>query len=309
MTSPLSRIGFIGLDTSHVEAFARLLMDDRHEHHVPGARVTAAYPGGSDDLEISRSRVEGYTRKLRDEFHVEIVDSPEAVAERCDVLFIESVDGRVHRDQFEATVRYGRPTFIDKPFALSAADARAMLSLASEHGVPLMSCSALRYADPFQAALRDDTHGRVVAVSAMGPMAIEPTQPGYFWYGIHAFEMIVSAMGPGCVRVTATVCGDHDLVHAQWPDGRVATYHGFHCAHKSFLTIVHRESAAQMVHASGAARPYYASLLEAILTSLPSGRSDVPAEEMLEVIRLIEAANESRRTGGAIGLPLTAVSS
>ena len=55
-------------------------------------RQTIAFPGGSSDFELSNSRVAGFTNELRDDYGVEIVDSPEAVAERCDLLFIESVD-------------------------------------------------------------------------------------------------------------------------------------------------------------------------------------------------------------------------
>jgi hypothetical protein len=38
-------------------------------------------------------------------------------------------------------------------------------------------------------------------------------------------------------------------------------------------------------------------MLEAILRSLPQGKSDVPADEMLDTIRIIEAANKARETG------------
>src|SRR5690606_35005962 len=47
------RVGLIGLDTSHVVAFTRLLNDPAHPDHVPGARVVAAFKGGSPDVEAS----------------------------------------------------------------------------------------------------------------------------------------------------------------------------------------------------------------------------------------------------------------
>jgi predicted dehydrogenase len=296
------RIGFVGLDTSHVEAFARLLMDEKHPHYVGGAQVATAMPGGSPDFELSHSRVPNFTKLLRGEFGVEMVDSPEAVAEASDLLFIESVDGRVHREQFERTVRFGKPTFIDKPFATTVSDAQAMLDLAAAHHVPLMSCSSLRYAENFQAALAEEQAGAVRAIDTVGPMALQPTQPGYFWYGIHCFEMIVAALGPGCERVTARVLGDHDLVTAEWSDGRLATYHGLRNMHSAFTVGLHRERGVALVNASNANRPYYASLLDAIFEHLPRGQSGIPAAEMLEVIRVIEAANTSRESGRPVEL-------
>jgi predicted dehydrogenase len=50
------------------------------------------------------------------------------------------------------------------------------------------------------------------------------------------------------------------------------------------------------------APPGYAMMLRAILGSLPHGRSDVPEEETLEILRIIEAANESRKTGTTVSV-------
>jgi len=68
------RIGIIGMDTSHIPAFTKLLNDSSDPHHVAGGKVVAAYPTSSPDLESSYSRAEGYTNQLRDEFGVQIVD-------------------------------------------------------------------------------------------------------------------------------------------------------------------------------------------------------------------------------------------
>ena len=46
---------------------------------------------------------------------------------------------------------------------------------------------------------------------------------------------------------------------------------------------------------SSAKRSYYAGMIEAIMRSLPRGESDVPAEQTLEIVRIIEAANDSRQ--------------
>ena len=67
------RVGLIGLDTSHVVAFTQLLNDPAHPDHVPGARVVAAFKGGSPDVEASATRVDGFTATLRDKWQIEIV--------------------------------------------------------------------------------------------------------------------------------------------------------------------------------------------------------------------------------------------
>src|SRR5262245_16377483 len=69
------RAGIIGLDTSHVVAFTKLLNAPQVNGELAGLRIVAAYPGGSQDIPSSRDRVAGYTNELREKHGVEIVDS------------------------------------------------------------------------------------------------------------------------------------------------------------------------------------------------------------------------------------------
>ena len=96
------RIGLIGLDTSHVTAFTALLNDPANPDHIPGARVVAAFKGGSPDVEASATRIDKFTAELRDKWKIEIVDSIEALLPKVDVVMIESVDARVHLAQARA---------------------------------------------------------------------------------------------------------------------------------------------------------------------------------------------------------------
>ena len=207
------RIGMIGLDTSHVEAFTKLLNDPNDPHHIPGGQVVAGYPGGSADFELSVSRVEGFTQKLRDEFNVKILESPEAVAECCDLVFIETIDGRKHKDIFQQIVKYDKPTFIDKPFTTNLQDAKEILELAHKSGVPVMSCSSSRYADNLQAALAGNEElGSIVGCDIFGPMEVMPPLPGLYWYGIHTVEVLVAVMGVGCRQVQVTKNQNNDML-------------------------------------------------------------------------------------------------
>jgi predicted dehydrogenase len=293
------RVGMIGLDTSHVSAFAAILNDTQNPNHIPGARVTVAYPGGSPDFDLSIGRVGKFTEELRDQRGVKILDTPEAVAQQCDLLMITAVDGRTHRRYVEQTAPLGKPTFVDKPLAVVGSDAEAIFQLAKKHGIPLMSCSSLRYSDSFTAALQPH-QGKLVGIDVYGPMAEQPTQPGLFWYGIHTMEMIVAAMGVGAREVRATTNKDVDLVTIEYANGRIAALRGMRVGNSGFGAVLHTEEGAIWVDAYKTAEPPYASMLKAILGSLPTGKSAIPTEETLEVIHLIEAANQSRKSAGQV---------
>ena len=191
------RIGIVGCDTSHVIVFSKCFNKPDDADHVEGGKVVIGYPGGSEDFELSRSRVGKFTEQLKEEFGVKIADSPEAVAEACDLVFITAADGRTHLDYVRKTIAARKPTFIDKPLAVKSEDAREIMRLGEQHHVPIMSASSLRYAPPLLAALGDESLGKIVGADVFGPMPIEPTQGGLFWYGIHSVEMLNRVLGGG----------------------------------------------------------------------------------------------------------------
>lgn len=290
------KIGMIGLDTSHCQTFARLLHDESDPNHIPGARIVAGCPAATPDWDKSAGRVDRFTTMLREEYGAAIFDRPEAVAEASDLVMITAVDGRRHRALFEQIAPQGRPTFIDKPFATSVADAEAMLTLAGKHDLPLMSSSALRYADTFQTAMRDDRLGPIRGIDVFGPMALEGALPGLLWYGCHGIEMIVAAMGPGCRDIQVVGNENGEMHSLTWDDGRLASYRGIRDGASQFGATIHRKEGFQQIDILASDRPFYVGLLEAVLASLPEGRSDVPSDQMREVVRIMELGNQVRST-------------
>jgi predicted dehydrogenase len=301
MTTTLN-IGMIGLDTSHAVAFTKLLNDPEAPYHVPGGRVVAAFPGGSPDFELSWSRLDRFTAAVRDEHGVAILDSIEAVAELSDAVLLTSVDGRVHLEQFRRIAPYGKPVFIDKPFAVTSADAEAIAAIARKHDVPLMSSSSLRYAEDLVQARADDSLGDVIGADVYGCVELQPTQPGLFWYGIHDAEMLFSVLGRGCVRVHAFTSEHHEQVTGLWSDGRIGTIRGYRNGVRSNGALLHRANGTVFADCSRSAKPKYAGLLERVMTMFRTGAPQIDIEETLEIIRFLEAANESRATGQPVEL-------
>lgn len=298
------KLGIIGLDTSHVTAFTELLHNSQNEYHVPGAKVVTAYPGGSPDFPLSYSRVERFTNELRDKYGVEMVDDVSDVPALCDAILLESVDGRVHLEQFRQIVEYGKPVFIDKPFALRGDEAEKMMQLAKAHRTPLMSCSALRFSEPLNSALSRDEGGSVIGCDTFGPVAIEPTQPGLFWYGIHCVEMLFRVLGKDCVSVRAITNDDYDEIVGVWSDGRIGTVRGNRRGNNHFAAVVHREREIQFVDISSFPKPFYASLLEKIIQFFQTGLPTCEIQEALRIVRFIECANESRISGATLNLAI-----
>src|SRR5688572_16573763 len=77
------KVGIIGLDTSHVMAFTKLLNDPQASGPLAGVRVVAAYPGGSQDIPSSKDRLAGFTEGVQ-KMGVEIVDSIDVLLTKVD---------------------------------------------------------------------------------------------------------------------------------------------------------------------------------------------------------------------------------
>ncbi|MEJ9216877.1 Gfo/Idh/MocA family oxidoreductase [Paenibacillus glucanolyticus] len=295
------KIGMIGLDTSHVSIFSKMLFDTDHPYYVPGARITAAFPGGSPDFELSMSRVEGYTKELA-AWGTEILDRPEDVAKQVDAVMLVAVDGRTHLSLFRAIAPYCRRVFIDKPFAVTSKDAKEMIELAERFQVTVMSSSSLRYAQGLQDELARCGEGDIIGVDCAGPLPLQPTQPGLFWYGIHAAEMLYRVLGTGCESVHTAATEFHDVLTAVWKDGRIGTIRGNRAGNDRFGITIHRTEVSSFVDIMEHSKPYYASLLDQIMQMFTTGVSGVPLSETLEIIRFLEAANVSRETGETVRL-------
>ena len=287
------KIGMIGLDTSHCPAFVKLLNDADNEFHVPGAKVVKAFPGGSELFSSSISRVEGFTNELR-EAGVEICDSIEAAAEGMDAFLLESVDGRQHLEQFKILAQYGKPVFIDKPFTCCFADAKAIVELAKEKNIPVMTASAIRYGKGID-VLRDGS--KVESCEAFGPMALLDDYRDYFWYGIHSAETLYSFMGTGCTQVQTTSTDKVDVIVGTWADGRIGTLRGNRVGANGFGCMLTVEGETKFALVSLDV-PFYALMLKKIVPFFQTGVSDIPVEESLEIIAFLEAASQSRTQGG-----------
>jgi predicted dehydrogenase len=288
------RAGIIGLDTSHVEAFTKLLNDAKPKPEYAGVRVVAAYPGGSPDIPSSRDRIAGFTETLRDKYGVAIVSSIDDLVDKVDVVLLESVDGRPHLEQARPVLRAGRPVFIDKPVAGSLADAIAIFDLAREANTPCFSSSSLRFGPGRITQEEKAKLGDVVGCDVFGPCALEEHHPDLFWYGIHGVETLFTLMGTGCRAVSRTHTAGTDLVVGVWDDGRVGTFRGVRPGpYKYGGTVFGTKGNTAVGHDGG-----YEPLMREIVTFFKSGKPPVSAAETIEIYAFMEAADESKRQGG-----------
>jgi len=285
------RLGVIGLDTSHVTAFTKLINNPKNK---TGCRVVAAYPGGSPDIPASANRLERFTNKMRDHLKVEIVSSIEELCQKVDGVLLESVDGRPHLKQVRPVIAAGKPVFIDKPMAASLADVMEIFQLAKENNVPCWSSSCRRYS-PYILGLCDNEEvGEIVGCCAYNGCSIEKHHPDLYWYGVHGVEMLFTIMGPGCVSISRTHTPGTDVVIGIWNDGRIGTYRGRRLGRGNGAVVFGLKGTAHTNEFGG-----YGPLCDEIRKFFRTGKAPVPAEVTIEIFAFMTAAEESKKAGGA----------
>ena len=284
------RIGMVGLDTSHVTAFTRVLNDKTDKNHITGARMVAAVKDSSPDVESSYTRVEKYTAELIGKWGVKLYPTVDELCRHVDAVMIENVDGRPHLKHAIDVIKAGKPLYIDKPLAGTLEDCVKIYQLAKEYNIPVFSSSSLRFAKNTLAARAGD-YGKVLRCETFSPAHLEPHHPDLFWYAIHGVESLFTVMGPGCVSVQRGTTNDGKIeVTGTWKDGRIGIFR----EGKGYGGTAKCETGEHPVGNYDG----YAPLVAAVVKFFKSGKSPVTSRETLEIYAFMQAADESKAANG-----------
>lgn len=286
------RLGIVGTDTSHVIGFATAFNDTSSADHIPGARIVAAFKGGSPDIPASRDRIEGFTRQLQEKYGVEIVATIAELCRRVDGVLLTSNDGRVHLAQAREIIAAGKPLFIDKPLASTLEDAREIARVAKAAGVPWFSTSTLRY------AVTNLKTAGLSGVDVWGPGPLEEHhQLDLTWYAIHEAEMLFTILGTGCEQVTRVESADASVVTCRWKDGRIGSMRALR-PYSDYGAVTFRKTEKNQVSETHVIRATTAELDRDLVKFFQSGVPPVPNEETLELMAFLDAAQRSTEAGG-----------
>jgi hypothetical protein len=290
------KLGIVGTDVSHVIHFSRILNKPGEADHIDGARIVAAYKGGSPDVESSRTRVDQFASDLVKSYGVEMTPDIPTLCAKVDGVLLESGDGRVHLDQARQVIAAHKPLFIDKPLASTLEDAREIARLAKQAGVAWFSSSGLRFNELGTKYKFPDAMG----IDVWGPGPTEEHQHlDLSWYAIHPIETLYTLMGMGCEEVTRTSGGDpksgSDVIVGRWKGGRIGTVRTLRPSGGYGVVVFRPKSIVE----SPANPPFfYTPLVAEIVKFFQTGKPPVPNEETLEIYAFMDAALRSKESGG-----------
>lgn len=172
-----TKIGIFGSDTTHTPAFYKILKQ-RDDVEVVWI-ATEAF----GDLEISQSRYPIIIEELKK------LDAPlsrDVDLEAVDAFFVLNCDAHYHWEIVSRILRYQKPIYIDKPISYGLSELKRYQS---HPQVPIMSLSALA-CSYFVRKAQKVQHDTKIKIEA--PLSFVDGIPSYYWYGIHAIEMMIA---------------------------------------------------------------------------------------------------------------------
>lgn len=172
------RIGVLGSESSHVDAFVRHFSIERRFDGMAITDVLAASPERDTELRALGLRVRDRLGEFLDD---------------VDAVMVTHRDGSTHADLAASALERGLPTFVDKPLATSRADADALARIARD--TPLMSGSVFHWHSEVLRLARALSPGAAIEVVGTAQPTCE--HAGIFFYGIHAAETAATLVGVG----------------------------------------------------------------------------------------------------------------
>ncbi len=146
----------------------------------------------------------GVAEAMKGDTYERIYKDPVQLARECDCIHIEHADYRKVLELAQPGLEMGKPTFINRPFAASIADAEEIVRLAKTYNAPLMSASSLEFGGEIPEIQKfAEEKGPVRAYEAYGP-------EGHFtWHFPHVINYSHAALGGGIDSVYFT--GDFQI--------------------------------------------------------------------------------------------------
>lgn len=269
----MKKIGFIDyyLDEWHANKYPQFFKK------VAGDRMEVAYAYGEIDSP------KGMTNKEWGEKNgVEIVDSIEKLIELSDYLIVLAPDNpETHLRLSDLALKSGKPVYIDKTFAPTLEEAKAIFDNADSHNTPCYSSSALFFSNELANARKD------------GVMKITSFCGGnYDNYLVHQVEQIITLMGWDVNRVMCIGNEVSPSLLIEFSGDRFAEANFYYDQLYSMFVAYDDKTAVKLEIQSS----LWDNCIGTMANFFETGVIPVPHEQTLAVIAIIEAALKAKKT-------------
>lgn len=275
--------GLVGVNTSHADAFARILNgEDETPAVIDNARISHVWGGDP-------ARVNELVSKH---------DVPNSVARPADMiggvdaaLIVDDTGGgATHAELARPFLEASLPVFVDKPMTTDYADAVALFALADQHDAPLMSCSALRFPVELQEAQTAfEAAGTLSSIISVGPGE-------WFYYGIHAVELLGTVTTDRPQWVYHHALEKKDIAVIGYDSGLTAVVQTLRDAAYTFHITAYGSHGFALMKVRDMPG-FYANTMREVVRMAESRVAPLTPDQTLDVMAILHAGIRSAETG------------
>lgn len=284
------RLAFLGCDSTHTEAYGREVLNLSRKLN---RRISVETIYGEDLLQ---ARAKAKALEIP-----RVCPTIEAALDGVDFAMVLGRFGDSHFDPALAAIRYGLPTFVDKPFTTSLPQARLIATAALEAGVPLCSSSPLRFSQEVSDLKKKILCGDgsdLASIVVMAPENCIDIGDDYrfnssFFYGIHGIEVLFELVGHDFKRTTLITGGSSSCVYFETPAFKTVSLQlvrgttEFYSISAFFKDSLHFSN----INLDGS---YYRATLMHLLDEFLPGKNRIPIESTIAAIEVLQAIDDLR---------------
>lgn len=271
----MRKIGFIDyyLDEWHANNYPQFFEE------LSGGKYKVCYAYGKIDSP------EGMTNKeWSEKYNIELLASIKDVVEKSDVLIVLSPDNpEMHEELSDLALKSGKPTYIDKTFAVDKNTAIRIFENADKNGTKCYSTSALRFATEWTSI--DKT--KIEKLYSEGP-------PIYDIYAIHQIEPIVMLMESRAKRVMYLGNENKPELKIEFEDGRIAFMYFRDDEDHSFkMTISGIENSPVTLKVES---DFFVPFIKGMIEFFDTEIEQVSHEQTIDIMGILEAGRRAFST-------------
>ncbi|MEG2378310.1 MAG: Gfo/Idh/MocA family oxidoreductase [Clostridia bacterium] len=289
------RIGIVGSDNSHAEAFSQLInLKDKKtgEFVYPDCKVTAIFG-------LEKERTEQVARDGEIPY---IAPTPDDMFGKVDAVMVVFRHGDLHAQYAMPFLEKGIPVWLDKPFTIKNEDAIALFEASKKYNTILTGGSTCKFAyDVLMVKNAVENGGRIGKIrSAMMnfPATLENEYGGIYFYAGHLVEMAAAAFGYDIKSVIATENAGDVVAVVKYDDFQVVLNFIDRAEQNTVLVIGEKGIMYRELDISQA----YRCGLDHFIDTLRTGKIPVSFENLYTTVELLNAVKESYTTGKEITL-------
>lgn len=281
------RIGILGTDNSHSEAFSELF-NTKKGKTLRGARVVALY--GLSDKKNKEVAEAGNVPT--------IVDKPSDMLGMVDAAIVDFRHGGLHYKHAAPFIKAGIPTMIDKPMSISVAHAKKMVELARKNRVPITSFSTVRLGPPVANMKKQMKKiGKIRGGIIQGPGSTQSPYAGVFFYGVHCVELMLEAFGNKVATVRASSYDGSVIAVVGYKTGAVVTLNIIDGARPPFDAVAFGKNGSACYDRPESFIGYYYGM-KLFLNMIKTGKPPIPYNDLILSVKILNAMQKSLDNDG-----------